>query len=138
MGGGKFPKAIRKSISDEQEIHFEEGIRVDMIFRNYKAPGKRFKNRLMRTTGAICITDKGLYTSIYSKMTMQLHWDDTRISTLECHVEDGKFSIILDVSEFNEKSEGTIEYRMSADNPELILEEIIKRGKVKETVLEEE
>jgi hypothetical protein len=138
MGGGKFPKAIRKSISDEQEIHFEEGIRVDMIFRNYKAPGKRFKNRLMRTTGAICLTDKGLYTSIYSKMTMQLHWDDSRISTLEYKIHDGKLSLILDVEQFNERATGIIEYRMSADNPEKIVAEINKKCDMKESPSKEE
>lgn len=117
---GRLPKELSKKIGDDSLIHLEEGISVSIIFKNFKSPRKRFKSKIIKATGAICLTKAAFYTSIYRRVTIQLGWEDPKIDSIEFEVTEKHLIMRFDVSKFDSQSEGLVEYRFKCEDPQKV------------------
>jgi len=115
---GRLPKLLSKKITDESLIHLEEGISVSIVFKNFKSPRKRFKSKIIKATGAICLTKAAFYTSVYRRVTIQLGWKDPKIKSIEFEVTEKHLIMRFDVSKFDDQAEGMVEYRFKCEDPE--------------------
>jgi hypothetical protein len=124
---GRLPKELSKKIAEDSLIHLEEGISVTIVFKNFKSPRKRFKSKIIKASGAICLTKAAFYTSVYRRVTIQLGWDDPKIKSIDFQVTDKHLIMGFDVSKFDEQSEGMVAYKFKCEDPEKVKNLILNR-----------
>jgi len=124
FGAGRVPNEIIARIDEEKLVFVEEGIPVIFAFDNYRAPGKRFKNKITGISGYICLTKKGLYGPTYGRISLGIQWIDPRISSFRFEVVKEKLVVRFETSLMDDKAEGLVEYRFKCSNPKLVLQQI--------------
>jgi len=80
---GGIPKRLRPILEDEGIIVADEGIGGWLITRDFRAPGRRFRNRAEGFTGFLAITSKRVVAFAYGKPVINVPVDDPRLSGFE-------------------------------------------------------
>ena len=113
FGLGRLPKAVRAALDAEGIRVLEEGIRVSVTYRDFRAPGKRFTRKWRVSSGAVAVTTKRLVATAGRIRLVNVALDDPRLRRLDIGVErPGCLRIAFDPSDFNPRQSGRIECRL--------------------------
>jgi hypothetical protein len=55
---GQFSEEMRTQLTAEGVVVMEEGLKVSITWRHYRAPGRRYGYRRMGTNGGIAVTPR--------------------------------------------------------------------------------
>ncbi len=123
FGIGKVPPVSRAMLEDEGIEVMDEGIRVTVGYRHYKAPGKRFSHKSTRGRGSIVLTRRRLIGFAYSHRILNVQLDDPRFATLRAHLDQPScLAIEIDPSVFHPDQSGTVVYRFYTSKAVALLE----------------
>ena len=119
VGIGGLPKNVRASLESEGVRIIEEGIRVSVNYRDFKAPGKRFTWKRRGWSGSISITSKRLIAYAGFVRLVNVAFDDPQFRKLDIVLEPpGCLCISFDPSDFNPNQAGRIECRFFTSQAE--------------------
>jgi len=79
---GRIRPRRRYQLESEDVQVLDEGVRVGIIYRHYKAPGKRILYRRAVGSGAVVVTHKRLAVFFYGRPVIDLPLSDERIAAL--------------------------------------------------------
>jgi hypothetical protein len=129
FGLGKIPGRISPGLEQEGIVLLEEGIGGSVIFRNFRAPGKRYSWRRSWFTGSLVLTRKRLAAFAFSKPLIDVPLGDDRIGELRCSLEgEAILCVRFDPSAFYEGWSGQVECRFSTPRARSFLEQIQERA----------
>jgi len=115
------PRALRVTLDAEGIRVLDEGIRVSVTYRSFRAPGKRFGRKRRISTGAVAISTKRLVATAGHIRLVNVALDDPRFRNLDIGVEHpGCLRIAFDPSDFNPNQSGRIECRFFTSKAEHI------------------
>lgn len=124
FGAGRIPDQLEDRIHKEHLVLVEEGIPVILYFENYKAPGKYFRKKIMRTSGYLCLTEQGLYGPEYGRIKLSIDWTNPVIHSFIFRSDEKALYISFDASLLDKKAEGVVEYRFRCTSPSKVEEQI--------------
>lgn len=121
FGFGRLPQAARTALDAEGIRLLEEGIRVSVTYRNFRAPGKRFTRKRRVSSGAIAVSRERLVAYVGRIRLVNVALDDPHFRKLDIGVEQlDCLCIAFDPSDFNPKQSGRIECRFFTPQAENI------------------
>jgi len=127
FGWGRIPKRWRAALQAEGIRIVDEGIRVDVTMRGYRAPGRRFAYRRQILSGAIVLTRKRVAGFARWWTLFNVEFDDPRVAALEVSAPaEQTLCIGLDVQTFDPKRTGRIECRFVTDRAIGAIREIVE------------
>ena len=121
---GKLPNEIVNKISKEKILDRQEGLPAFVHYHDFEAKGKSFKSKIVRAVGAICLTDWGLYASIFSNTAIQFSWNDPRLKQINFDVKKKMISMSFEASVFDPAAKGKVDYQFKCKHPEEVLAKI--------------
>ncbi len=128
FGAGRIPKAMLPILQQEGIVLLDEGIGGSIIFRNFRAPGKRYSYRSNWFTGSLVLTGIRFAGFQYSKPIINVPLEEKWLNELDCSVRREKtLSVSFDSSAFHEDWSGMIECRFSTNYARLFLERLERR-----------
>ena len=129
FGLGNVPKGALAQIRREGVVLKEEGISGSVTLRNFRKPGRYNSYYRSWFSGSIVLTEQHLLVFKLFEPVVGIAWDDEKFENLDVQLEsDGKLCIALEASDFDDKSSGTVEVRLSTPLASQIQQEIKKRG----------
>ncbi|HHQ48942.1 MAG TPA: hypothetical protein ENK19_08695 [Acidobacteria bacterium] len=121
-GFGKIPPVVRETLEDEGFVFLDEGVRITVHYRSYRAPGKRAWHKLRRVRGAIALTEQRLIAFAYFRKVLNVRLDDPRLARLGLGLAGpGVLEITVDPSVFHPDRSGEVVYRFQTVHAEEIL-----------------
>jgi hypothetical protein len=131
FGLGKVPRRMLPALEQEGIVLIDEGISGSLLFRNFRAPGRRYSRKFSWFTGSVVLTQKRFAAFTwypYFNPIINVPLDDKRLKELDCSVKgEGTLCIRFDPSAFHEGWSGSIECRFSTPQARLYLEWIKKK-----------
>lgn len=121
---GRLPIQLNAKIAKEQVIDRQEGMPALIHYRDFQAHGKSFKNKLVKAVGSVCVTNWGIYASIFKSVAIQFAWTDPRIKQIHFEVKKKYLSMSFEASVFDSAAKGKVDYRFKCKNPEEVLAKI--------------
>jgi len=122
LGLGRLPRAVKTALEAEGIRILEEGIRVSVTYRNFRAPRKRFTWRRRVSSGAIAVSRERLVAYGSRIRLMNVVLDDPHSRKLEIGVECADcLCIAFDPSDFNPNQSGRIECRFFTPQAENLM-----------------
>ncbi len=118
---GKLPDALAPKIKKEEVIERQEGMPAIIHYRDFEADGKKFKNKLVKAVGAFCLTNQGIYVSIFRTVAIQFSWPDPRLKQIHFDVKKKHISMSFEASIFDPAAKGKVDYQFKCKNPEAVL-----------------
>lgn len=120
---GLMPEDVKAVLEAEGIMFFAEQVRMTIIYRNFRAPGRRYGHKRAGATGSLALTSKRVAGLAYSKWIIHVPFDDPKFKALEFSVEKNKYlSASFDPSVFDPAQSGHIEVRYYLPNPMLALD----------------
>jgi hypothetical protein len=111
-GFGRIPPVVRETLEDEGFLFLDEGIRITVHYRSYRAPGRRSWHKQRRVRGAIALTERRLIAFAYFRKILNVRLDDPRLASLALRLAaPGVLEITVDPSVFHEDRSGQVVYR---------------------------
>lgn len=108
----KLPEEQMAEFRAEGLLVVDEWIKAKLTFRNFKAPGKRFLYKTIWFRSNVVITTKRLFATAYTRLSIDVAFEDERIRAMSFSVEaDGRLLIAFDASLFQPSWSGKLEYR---------------------------
>ena len=121
-GFGKIPPVVRETLEDEGFVCLDEGVRITVQYRSYRAPGKRSWHKRRRVRGAIALTGQRLIAFAYLRKILNVRLDDPRLARLGLGLPaPGVLEITVDPSVFHPDRSGEVVYRFQTVHAEEIL-----------------
>ncbi len=112
LGIGKVPPVVRETLEDEGFLVLDEGIKISVEYRSYRAPGKRFWRRKEGGCGAVVVTGKRLIAFAYFHKILNVRLDDPRLGKLGLALEGPEvLAVTIDPSIFHQDQSGEVTYR---------------------------
>jgi len=122
FGVGRVPPVVRETLQAEGTTFMEEGIRITVHYRDYRAPGKRFVRKVRSARGAIVLTGRRVIAYARSRRILNVRLDDPRLASLALRLEGPSvLEITVDASVFHEDRSGEITYRFATPHAADIL-----------------
>ena len=115
-------------LQQEGIVLLDEGIGGSIIFRNFRAPGKRYSYRSNWFTGSLVLTGIRFAGFQYSNPIINVPLEEKWLNELDCSVRGEKTLLVsFDSSVFHEDWSGMIECRFSTEYARLFLERLERR-----------
>lgn len=116
LGLGRVPKSVLSVLKSEEIQMMDEGMKVSLITKNVKGPGKRYINRSEGGAGSLVVTKKRVSCYTFSKRQINIAVDDPKIRELFVKViSPDKISIKFESSVFREGWSGKMEFLFTTD-----------------------
>ena len=107
----------------------EEGIRVSVTYRNFRASGKRFTWKRRVSSGAVAVSTKRLVAHAGRIRLVNVAFDDPRFRRLAINIEQpGCLCVAFDPSDFNPNQSGQIECLLFTSKAEHIVRSLGQGG----------
>jgi len=114
FGIGGIPKKIRPLLEAEGIRICDEGIGGWLVYKNFKAPGKRFKYRMQGFSGFLALTDIRLVSYAYGKPIINVPISDPRIAEIHSELtRSDRLELSFESSKFHADREGMITVRFN-------------------------
>ena len=128
FGAGRIPKAMLPILQQEGIVLLDEGIGGTIIFRNFRAPGRRSAYRRNWFTGSLVLTGLRFAGFQFSKPIINVPLEDRWLNELDCSLRDETTLCVgFDSSVFHEDWSGAIEVRFTTEYARLFLERLERR-----------
>ena len=124
---GRIPKKLRPALEKEGIVACDEGIAGRVSLKNYSAPGKRSKYRMIWFSGFLAVTKTRLIAFSYWKPLINVPFGNPRIHSI--HIElDGpnRLALSFDASAFRPDASGEILVRFKTPKAQELLAAIEK------------
>lgn len=122
LGLGRLPRAVRAALDAEGIRLLEEGIRVSVTYRNFRAPGKRFTRKRRVSLGAIAVSRARLVAYAGRIRLVNVALDDPAVAKIEVEaLGPDCVSIAFNPADFNPGQSGRIECRFFTPQAENIV-----------------
>jgi len=106
---GSIPKKLRPALEGEGIVVCDEGIPGRVILKNYSAPGKRSKYKLVWFSGFLAVTRTRLIAFAYWKPLINVRFADPRIRAIHAELAGpGRIALRFEASEFRPDASGEI------------------------------
>ena len=116
LGLGRLPGKVRPTLEAEGIRLLDEGIRVDLTLRRYRAPGRFIFYRRQLLAGSIAVTEERLLAFVWWGKLFDVPLRDPRLDKLEISVpRPGLLAISFDAGDFGERRSGRITCRFATD-----------------------
>ncbi len=118
---GMMPEAIRKELEADGIKFFWESITVTVVFRNFRAPGRRHGYKTTWARGSLGISKRYIAGFVFSRPIVHIPFSEPAFKSLTFEAKMGKYlSISFDTSIFNPKHSGQMELRFHVPDPDLV------------------
>ena len=124
---GKLPKPIRVNVSSQDVLIKDEGVNVFIHYHNFETGETKYKSKIVRAVGSICLTNWGIYAGIFSNVAMQISWKDPRVKNIIFEEKKGKFSMSFNAETFDSNAKGKVEYQFNCKNPQELINIILQQ-----------
>jgi len=122
LGIGRVRPVVRETLEDEGFLVLDEGIRISVYYRSYRAPGRRIYRRKQWTRGAIVVTERRLIAFAPIRKILNVRLDDPRLARLAFSLErPDVLTITVDPSVFHDDRSGEVVYSFHTDHAREIL-----------------
>ena len=114
---GLMPDNVKSQLQAEGLQLVAERIRISVIYRNFKAPGKRFRYKHAGGIGSFGLSSIRDVGFAFSKWIIHTPYDDLKFKAITFKAEGSKYlSASFSASEFNPKHSGHLEIRFYLPN----------------------
>ena len=112
FGFGKLPKKVAKKDNDI----VDEGVRIHVHYKDFKAPGKRFKNKRRMMIGSLLVNKNRMAFYVSSHSLMDISPKDPRFKKLRIK-SDGEEAIEIkfNASDFSDNASGEVSYKLQTE-----------------------
>ncbi|MCB2203586.1 hypothetical protein KQI65_02465 [bacterium] len=106
---GRIPAAIRATLEAEEILVQDENVPGWVIFKDFRAPGKRFKHRAEGMTGFLVITRRRVLAQAFGQRIINILLDHPkfRLLTVDLPKED-RIEFSFEAADFHEDRSGRI------------------------------
>jgi hypothetical protein len=106
---GRMPSNVRTSLESEGILVLDENIRGWVIFKDFKAPGKRFKYRAEGMAGFLVVTRRRVFAQAFGKRVINVLFEHPKFALLHIEVpEPGRIEISFEAADFHEDRSGRV------------------------------
>mgnify|MGYP001286667777 CR=1 FL=1 len=106
---GRIPANIRSALEAEEILVEDENIRGWVIFKDFRAPGKRFKHRVEGLAGFIVVTRKRVLAQAFGRRIINVLFEHPKCSLLHVEVpEPGRIEFSFEAADFHEDRSGRV------------------------------
>lgn len=88
FGLAALPSRVRRTLEDEGLLFLQEGVRITVAYRKFRAPGKYFSGKTQVTWGALGVSRGRIIGYALRKRVLHLPFDDHRL------IQAVKFSLV--------------------------------------------
>lgn len=114
---GSMPDEFRAQLESEGLLVLAERIRVTVIYRNFKAPGRRYSGKHAGALGSLGLSTRRIVGFAFSQSVIHVPYDHPKFKAITLKAEHGKYlSASFDASEFNADHSGNVEIRFYLPN----------------------
>jgi hypothetical protein len=111
---GRIPPKLRSALGAEGMVLFDEGIPGRAYMKVFRAPGKRFKRRIVWFTGFLAVTDKRLLAHAFFKRVINVPLNDQRLLAIDCQLNDAmRIEFSFDPKHFHPEWSGDMALRFT-------------------------
>ena len=119
------PKKLLPALKKEGIVASDEGIAGRIYLKNYQAPGKRSKQKLIWFSGFIVVTKVRLLAFAYWKPLINVRIADPRFKAIQAELEGSdRIAFHFEASAFRDDAEGEILVRFRTPKAGEIMEAI--------------
>ena len=112
FGLGRVPEQVLAPLRAEGLLHYDEGIRGTVTYKNFRAPGRYSNWKRQWFSSTLALTEKRLWALRLRSKIINVPLDDPRILSMEFTFEEpGTFCVAFDAGLFEPDRSGRIEYR---------------------------
>ncbi len=125
FGIGKFPKTMVPTLQKEGIVFEDQGLSGSVIFRKFRAPGRRYSYRKSGFVGSLVITNLRFAAFAFSKPLVNLPLKKDKLDLLKLSVpKKNKFCMTFNAGDFHEGWKGTVECRFTTDFADIFFEKL--------------
>jgi hypothetical protein len=126
FGVGRMPPQVLSQVQSEGLLVFDEGVKASVIYKDFRAPGRRDSWRRQWFPASIALTKTRLLALWYSNPVINVPLSDERIRAMQFSLEKDGLCVTFDAALFHPDWSGTIEYRFRTPQAQHLLEKIGK------------
>ncbi len=120
---GKIPEETKAQLGEEGLLLLEENIRTTVVFRNFKAKGRRYSYRQSLTLGAFALSQLRVVGLSFAKTIINVPYNYPEFPSIKFEVKKNKYLCSsFDVSKFNPGQTGEVELRFRLPDPSKAME----------------
>lgn len=116
LGFGRMPDHYRGELTNDNLQIVEDGLKITVTFRNYRAPGKYFKLKKYWGPGALGISKNLIIITYYNSKMLHVRLDDKRFKNIEKSFDQKSLSFKINANDFSRDASGEILIRIFPDN----------------------
>lgn len=114
LGLGRLPARERPALEAEGIRYLQEGIVGSLTYRNFRAPGRRFRWRRQWFFGAFVVTRGRFAVYAFSRPLLRLDVTDARRERMRWSCDnDSRLLLTLDAADLAPDQSGTLELRLA-------------------------
>ncbi len=106
---GRIPANIRATLETEDILIEDENVRGWVVFKDFRAPGKRFKHRAEGFAGFIVVTRKRVLAQAFGRRVINILHEHPKAALLHVDLpEDGRIEFSFEASDFHDDRSGRV------------------------------
>jgi len=122
---GRVPRGVRPRLEAEGVRLLDEGIRVDLSLRGYRAPGRFFGYRRQLLSGSIVLTSARLAGYVWWGTLFDVPLGDPRLAKLDLSIpRRSLLQVAFDAADFGERRSGRVLCRFRTETAEAFVASI--------------
>jgi hypothetical protein len=109
---GRMPEETKEQLQSEGLLFFKEKVWITVVFRNFKAPGRRYSYRRSSTYGSFALTETRVVGLSLLSTIINVAYNSPEFQSIQFEAKSDKYlSAKFDASIFNPSQSGEIEFR---------------------------
>lgn len=127
FGLGKIPKPLRRTLEAERIEVSDEGIGGWIVYKNFKAPGKRFYRRMKGFAGFLVVTRKRVIAYAFRSRMMNIPLDDPKLEAVSITLPNPeRIEFSFESSVFHPDRSGEVTLRFNTSQAETFYDILMK------------
>ena len=126
---GKIPAETKAQLNEEGLLLMEERVWTSVIFRDFKAKGRRYSYRHSLTLGSFAMTELRIVGFSFSKTIINIPYNFPQFTSVQFLILKNRYLCSsFDVSIFNPEQSGKVELRFRLPDPGKAMDIISSRN----------
>jgi hypothetical protein len=115
---GSMPDDVKSQLESEGLLLLAERIRISVVYRNFKAPGRRYWRAHKGAVGSLGLSSRRIAGFAFSKMIIHTPYNEPKFKMIVFKAEGKYLSASFDASAFDPEHSGHVEIRFYLPNAE--------------------